>query len=103
MIAILSRILVTCALLLVATPVQSQTVERFIDWSGLYSGFQGERGWGVNIASHGEMYFISWLTYDVDGSQMWLVIPRAERVGPYRYAGPMYRARGPAFDQLDQA
>ena len=100
MTAILSRILATCAFLLAATPVQSQTVERFVDWSGLFKGFSGESGWGVNIASQGEVYFISWLTYDLDGSQMWLVVPRAERVGPYRYAGPMYRATGPAFNRL---
>jgi hypothetical protein len=99
MTAILSRILATCAFLHVAAPAQSQTVESFQDWSGLYSGIPPESGWGVNVASQGKIFFISWLTYDVDGSQMWLVIPRAERVGPFKYAGPMYRARGPAFDQ----
>src|SRR5688572_11989822 len=42
MTAILSRTLATCAFLLVAAPAQSQTVESFIDWSGLYGGFPPE-------------------------------------------------------------
>jgi len=60
-----------------------------------------EPGWGVNIAHQGDILFAIWLTYDTDGSAMWLVMPRGELVAgsdPPTYTGLLYRTTGPAFD-----
>jgi hypothetical protein len=45
--------------------------------------------------------FATWFTYDSDGKGMWLVMPRAEKIGQRQYAGPMYRTTGPEFDAYD--
>ena len=60
-----------------------------------------EPGWGLNITHQGDILFATWLTYDTDGSAMWLVMPRGELVtsfDPPTYSGLLYRTTGPAFD-----
>ncbi len=57
-----------------------------------------ESGWGINIAHQGDTLFATWFTYDVDGSQMWLVIPNMKRISPRFYSGDVYRTTGPAYN-----
>ena len=59
---------------------------------------ESEAGWGVNIAHQGDILFITWFTYDLDGSQMWLVGSRLEKGSGDSYSGTLYRATGPPFN-----
>lgn len=59
-----------------------------------------ESGWGLNLTHQGEILFATWFTYDVDGSGMWLVMTRGDRVGDAKFEGPLYRTTGPAFNQI---
>jgi len=52
----------------------------------------------VNLTQQGDILFDTWFTYDVDGSGLWLVMSNGAKVGDNSYAGPLYRAAGPAFD-----
>lgn len=61
---------------------------------------ESEAGWGLNIAHQGDILFITWFTYDLDGSQMWLVGSRLDKTGNNSYSGPLYRTTGPAFDSV---
>ncbi|HEX6136188.1 MAG TPA: M64 family metallopeptidase [Casimicrobiaceae bacterium] len=55
-----------------------------------------ESGWGVNVAHQGDTLFITWFTYDVDGSPLWLSAT-AQKTAANVYAGTLYRTTGPAF------
>ncbi len=55
-----------------------------------------ESGWGLNIAHEGDTLFVTWFTYDVDGSPLWLSAT-APKTGPSAYAGALYRTTGPPF------
>ncbi len=57
-----------------------------------------ESGWGLNITHQGDILFVTWFTYDTDGSQMWLVMSNASKTATNRYEGPIFRTTGPAFD-----
>lgn len=61
---------------------------------------ESESGWGVNISHQGDIFFVTWFTYDVDGSQMWLVGPAVRRTGGNTYTGELYRSTGPAFSAV---
>ena len=58
-----------------------------------------ESGWGLNVAHQGDTLFVTWFTYDTDGSPLWLSAT-APRTGPGAYAGTLYRTTGPAFDAV---
>ena len=58
---------------------------------------ESEAGWGVGIAHQGNILFVTWFTYDTDGSQMWLVMSRAERTANNRFEGQIFRTTGPNF------
>ena len=58
-----------------------------------------ESGWGLNLTHQGEIVFATWFTYDLDGSGMWLVMTRGERIGDAKFEGLLYRTTGPAFSQ----
>jgi hypothetical protein len=60
-----------------------------------------EPGWGVNLSHHGNIIFVSWFTYDIDGSAMWLFMSNAAQTGPNTYSGEIYRATGASFDAYD--
>jgi len=55
-----------------------------------------ESGWGLNIAHQGDTLFVTWFTYNLDGSPLWLSAT-APKTGPAAYAGTLYRTTGPAF------
>lgn len=53
-----------------------------------------ENGSGVNIVHQGNILFVTWFTYDTDGSQMWLFMDNAARSAPGVYSGAVFQARG---------
>ena len=53
-----------------------------------------ENGQGVNIVHQGDILFVTWFTYDTDGSQMWLFMDNAAKTGIGRYVGEVRQARG---------
>ena len=61
---------------------------------------ESESGWGVNIAHQGDIFFVTWFTYDTDGSQMWLVGPDVRRTSGNNYTGALFRTTGPAFSSV---
>jgi hypothetical protein len=61
---------------------------------------ESESGWGVNIAHQGDTLFVTWFTYDTDGSQMWLVGPAVQRTTGNAYSGALFRTTGPAFNSV---
>jgi hypothetical protein len=58
-----------------------------------------ESGWGLNIAHEGDTLFVTWFTYDIDGSPLWLSAT-APKTAAKTYAGTLYRTSGPAFDAM---
>lgn len=59
----------------------------------------GEAGWGVNFVHQGTTIFVTWFTYDVDGSPLWFSATLPE-LSPGVYTGTLYRTRGPAFNAV---
>jgi hypothetical protein len=57
-----------------------------------------ESGWGLNIAHQGNTMFVTWFTYDTDGTGLWLVGSNVAKTGAGTYAGTLYRTTGPAFN-----
>jgi hypothetical protein len=55
-----------------------------------------ESGWGLNVAHQGDTLFVTWFTYDVDGSPLWLSAT-AQKTATRAYGGTLYRTSGPAF------
>lgn len=62
-----------------------------------------EGGWGVNLVQQGTSLFMSWFTYDTDGSNLWLYMDNAARSGTQvnTYSGPLYRATGSSLAAYD--
>src|SRR5262249_40690623 len=56
-----------------------------------------ESGWGVNVTHQGTMLFVTWFTYDTDGTGMWLVMSNGAQTSPGNFSGTLYRTVGPAF------
>jgi hypothetical protein len=56
-----------------------------------------EAGWGINLTHQGDVIFAAWLTYDFDGSALWLSTT-APKTSPGVYAGTLYRTMGPRFN-----
>ena len=57
-----------------------------------------EGGWGINLSQQGDALFMSWFTYDTDGSNMWLYMSNTTKPATNTYTGPIFRNTGPAFD-----
>jgi len=55
-----------------------------------------ESGWGLNVTHQGDTLFVTWFTYDLDGSPMWLSATAAKSA-PGIYSGTLYRTTGPSF------
>ncbi len=86
------------------------------DFGGLWwSAAPGsESGWGIAVELQGDTVFAAWATYDVDGSPVWFVLPRAvpyqprpfdDGGGPNTHEGTVYRMTGPRFagDSFDSS
>jgi hypothetical protein len=59
-----------------------------------------EPGWGLNVNHQGNILFTTLFTYDSDGTPMWLVMSNGARQADGSFSGPLYRARGPAFNAV---
>lgn len=70
------------------------------NYQGLWYGGEAESGWGVNVAHQGDIFFVTWFTYDADGSQMWLVAPDVRRDAGGTFTGALFRTTGPPFDTM---
>ena len=62
-----------------------------------------ESGWGMNVAHQGDTLFLTWFTYDLDGSPMWLVATATPTGTPSVYSGTLYRTAGARFDAFNPA
>jgi len=62
-----------------------------------------ESGWGVNFSHQGATVFLTWFTYDVDGTPMWLVATAVRTAKPLEYVGTLYRTLGARFDAFNPA
>jgi len=71
-----------------------------LNFQGLWYRGEVESGWGVNVAHQGNTFFVTWFTYDTDGSQMWLVGPDVRRGTGNTYSGAIFRTTGPAFSAV---
>ncbi len=58
-----------------------------------------ESGWAINLAHQGAFIFAIWLTYDLDGTPLWLSATLVKANGN-TYAGTLYRTTGPPFSAL---
>ena len=58
-----------------------------------------ESGWGVNFTHEGDIIFVTWFTYDTDGSPMWLSAT-ALKSGNNTYTGSLLRTTGPPFNAV---
>jgi serine protease len=60
-----------------------------------------EAGWGVNLTHQGDNIFISWFTFDHDGTPMWLVATAAKTAPNTYVATQLFRlTSGPAFNAV---
>ncbi|MGE5088225.1 MAG: delta-60 repeat domain-containing protein [Candidatus Levyibacteriota bacterium] len=81
----------TCALDPAADPVQATNYQGL--WWGAPEG--EDPGWGLYLAHQGDVVFAIWMTYDRDGSALWLSAA-APKSDSGDYSGTLYRTTGPA-------
>ena len=55
-----------------------------------------ESGWGVTLTHQGDLIFVAWFTYDLDGEPLWLTAT-VRKGAPGVYSGEINRTTGPAF------
>ena len=85
----------TCALDPAADPVQATNFQGL--WWGAPEG--ADPGWGLYLAHQGDVVFAIWMTYDRDGSALWLSAA-APKSDSGDYSGTLYRTTGPAPDPV---
>jgi serine protease len=67
-------------------------------WWAAPAGSQA--GWGINLTHEGDTMFITWFTYDVDRTPMWMVAT-VTKAGLSSYTGDLIRlASGPPFNAV---
>ena len=66
-------------------------------WWAAPSG--SDSGRGINLAHQGDVIFLTWFTYDTTGKAWWLSMT-AEKIDDNVYDGPLFEARGPAFNAV---
>jgi len=59
-----------------------------------------ENGVGYNILHQGDILFVTWFTYDTDGTQMWLFMDSASKTANGVYTGDVRQARGSPVNQV---
>jgi hypothetical protein len=70
------------------------------DFTDLW-GNAAEPGWSLSIDHHRattDVLVAFWLTYDVDGRDVWLKLADGHWVDSLKYTGTLHRATGPAFN-----
>jgi len=60
-----------------------------------------ENGWGLNVTHQGDALFVTWFTYDLDGSPLWFVMDNMQKVGNNQYFGNVYRTHSSPFSAYD--
>jgi hypothetical protein len=60
---------------------------------------ESESGWGINLAHQGDVIFVTWFTYDINGKAWWLTMTAAKTADNV-YTGTLRETRGPAFDAI---
>src|SRR5688572_12226038 len=73
------------------------TTSPALNFQGLWWSGEAESGWGVNIAHQGDIIFMTWFTYDTDGSSMWLVASELRKTTGNTFTGTLRRTSGPTF------
>jgi hypothetical protein len=68
-----------------------------LNFQGLWWSGEAESGWGLNIAHQGDIMFMTWFTYDTDGSSMWLVASDMRKTTGNTFTGTIRRTSGPSF------
>ena len=68
-----------------------------LNFQGLWWAGEAESGWGVNLAHQGDILFMTWFTYDTDGSAMWLVASDMRKTTGNTFTGTLRRTTGPVF------
>ena len=57
-----------------------------------------ESGWGLKLIQHPtRVIFGVWYTYELDGTQIWYVLPSGSWTGANTYTGTLYTTAGPPF------
>jgi hypothetical protein len=69
-----------------------------INYQGLWwaSPAGSEGGWGINFAHQGDVIFVTWFTYDVNGKAWWLTMT-ANKTADGVYTGQLIRTNGAPF------
>jgi hypothetical protein len=57
---------------------------------------ESEAGWGINLAHQGDVIFLTWFTYDVNGKAWWLTMT-ANKTADGVYSGNLIRTNGAPF------
>ena len=57
---------------------------------------ESESGWGATLTHQGDIIFVAWFTYDLDGKPLWLTAT-VRKGAPGVYSGEINRTTGPAF------
>jgi len=60
-----------------------------------------ENGWGLNVTHQGDALFVTWFTYNLDGSPLWFVMDNMQKVGNNQYFGNVYRTHSSPFSAYD--
>jgi hypothetical protein len=60
-----------------------------------------ENGWGVNLVHQGDILFATWYTYGADGTDLWMVMDSAAKIGDRTYRGNVYRTSSGPFNAYD--
>ncbi len=60
-----------------------------------------QSGWGLSIVQQDDTLVPIWYTYDVDGRPLWLIGSGLVRQSDGSYQGPLYRAKGVAFSEIN--
>ena len=68
-----------------------------LNFQGLWWSGEAESGWGLNLAHQGDVIFLTWFTYDTDGSSMWLVASEMRKTSGNTFTGTLRRTTGPVF------
>ena len=70
-----------------------------ISYQGLWykSPAESESGWGINFAHQGDIIFVTWFTYDVNGKAWWLTM-QANKTADGVYSGNLIRTNGAPFN-----
>ena len=58
-----------------------------------------ESGWGVNFTQEGSLIFVTWFTYDQNGTPLWLAATTTP-TSATEFTGTLFRTSGPPFDSI---